>query len=102
MMNNLYTLLILIGSTKAYRPPEGSNPWHKNLDEIDRIKNDLPYTSNYVVPNFGPDEDIERIQRFMEEAPGNKDWKVVPKNERPKDHPTDYVVPNFGVDEDII
>ena len=97
-MKNSYTLLLLLGSTLAYRPPQGSNPWHKNNQDIQNDKTDSPFPVDYFVPNLGLDEDIARVQKLMEAAPGSDDWKFVPKKLRPKDHPTDYVVPNFGVD----
>ena len=99
--------ILLLGSVAAhkissqYRPIEGTNPWHKDNDAILKDQAELPYPVDYFVPDFGPDEDIGRVQRLLAANGGSK-WKFVPKDERPKPHPVDYVVPNFGVDEDVI
>ena len=101
-MKNYLTTLLLLAVVKAYRPIEGTNPWHKDLAEILEDADELPYPVDYFVPNFGMDEDIKRVDALARAASGYEAWKFVPKDKRPKPHPTDYVVPDFGEDQDII
>ena len=97
------SIILLIGAAVAikYRPPAGSNPWHLDAGAINDKATETDYPVDYVVPNFGKDEEIARIQSLYTAHPKNKDWKFVAKKDRPDEPKRDYFVPNFGVDEDI-
>ena len=99
----------LVGVACAYRPPTGSNPWHKSADDIAASgwpfsKGD-PSKLNYFVPNFGNDRDMINTANSIKwaEDKTKKKWKVPTKAELKKaDYPKDYFVPNFGLDKDIL
>lgn len=56
-----------------------------------------PYPMNYVVPNFGVDQEILDFQSNLAKTESELGKKFNPKlKEDP--HDTDYKVPNFGVD----
>ena len=54
---------------------------------------------DYVVPNFGQDEDVKTTLKFAQDAEADLDHKwVIPEGDPPAGPPMDYFVPNFGVD----
>ena len=92
------TLFISSAAAISYRPPVGSNPWHKDVAETSWNKPD--YDINYFVPNLGVDQDIITTDANMVKAEDklNVTWTAELK---PEPHPTNYFVPNLGVDYDI-
>ena len=55
---------------------------------------------NYVVPNFGVDQEIIDHDTNLAKTEAELGKKFNPKL-KDDPHPTDYKVPNFGVDQDI-
>ena len=100
------SILLILGSVSAiqhrttFRPLEGTNPWHKDAEDIKTDAEELPYKINYFVPNFGNDEEMEFLKtKHIDKAAG---WKFVEKKLRPKEPKKDYFVPHFGADEDVV
>ena len=92
------TLFVAASSAISFRPPPGSNPWHK--DAKDYEVNKPEFEMDYFVPNFGPDPDIQTTQSNMKAAEEKlkKNWKV---EKLPEEPPKDYFVPNLGPDQEI-
>ena len=92
-------LLGAVTSVKiAYRPPEGSVPWHQPAS---RPTWDTPdYPINYYVPNFGVDHNILTTMNSLKIAErGAK--KSLRANFAQSDNPKDLRLPDFGKDEEI-
>ena len=55
---------------------------------------------DYVVPNFGQDNEIKSSLKNLadQEAAKGFKWNLKEKEE----HPMDYKVPNFGLERDIV
>ena len=62
----------------------------------------IAHPIDYVVPNFGQDEDVKATLKFAQDAETDLDHKwVIPEGDPPAGPPMNYFVPNFGVDQDI-
>ena len=99
----------------AYRPPEGTVPWHKAATLptwSDQDNNgDFGYPRNYYIPNFGKDRDVLDVEQSLKEAvkvrgknfKNNTQWVITEEMVHPKyKEKRDYFVPNFGIDKDIL
>jgi len=95
------TLALLTNEVKAvkYRPPAGSNPWHKSASLGELV--DPKYPINYFVPNFGVDREIKWSNDNLAEAEKKVGKKMTASFKKPPSHPMDYKVPDFGQDSDI-
>ena len=70
-----YSLLLLSSASAIkFRPPAGSNPWHKDVSEGTWFKPD--WDINYFVPDFGVDPEIIATQEHtkLAEAKLNVTW----------------------------
>ena len=81
----------------AFRPPEGTVPWHKNITDSTWVKPD--WDVNYFVPNFGVDKDIKSTQKHLAASEDKLKHKLFATFKKTDPHPVDYFVPNFGPDE---
>jgi len=62
-----------------------------------------PHPVDYVVPNFGMDNDVKNTAvdlAVAENSLGHK-WNLDPNAKKAKGPPVDYFVPNFGQDHEI-
>ena len=60
-----------------------------------------PYPVDYVVPNWGQDEDVKSTLAFAQAAESEEGITWVP-SAAPATPKRGYFVPNFGVDHDIV
>ena len=84
----------------AYRPPEGSVPWHKNVTDSTWVKPD--WKVDYFVPNFGVDKDVKSTQKHLAASEKKLNHTLFATFKKTDPHPTDYFVPNFGPDENDV
>ena len=95
---------LLLASTNAmalksaFRPPEGSAPWHEPPSPPDAEDKNFP--RHYFVPHFGEDRDITSTKNHIEQAEKNLKHEMELKEEKPIKR--DYFVPHFGYDHDIV
>ena len=82
-----------------YRPPQGSNPWHKEVKSNTWVAPD--WDVNYFVPNFGVDNDVANTQQHLAATEKKLDHKLFAIFKKSDPHPVDYFVPNFGADENV-
>ena len=92
-------VVALLSTASAFRPPNGSVPWHKEVKSSSWTTPD--WEVNYFVPDFGVDEDIKATQNNAKKAEKSLNHTMHASFKKPKEDPKDYFVPNFGVDGDI-
>jgi hypothetical protein len=86
-----------------YRPIAGSVPWHLAVTTPEFENPGHPV--NYVVPDFGVDQDIKNVSGAIAQSEKklNKTLKAsFGATASTVATPRDYVVPDYGVDRDII
>lgn len=83
-----------------YRPPAGSNPWHKEVKSNTWVAPD--WDVNYFVPDFGVDNDVLNTQKHLADSEGKLGHKLFATFKKSEGHPVDYFVPNFGADQNDV
>jgi len=69
-------LLLTMEQVKAFRPPAGTAPWHKEGRENEWFK--LDYPIDYKVPDFGMDHDIIHTQKHIKDQEDRLKHKWTP------------------------
>ena len=91
---------VVLKSEAAFRPPEGTVPWHEAAETPDQPRDGYP--RNYFVPNFGEDKEITDSKKHMAMAEEKLNHTLEASFDPPKEPKRDYFVPQFGMDDDIV
>merc|ERR1712086_325951 len=103
MKATIFTIVALMAqniNAIQYRPTEGSVPWH--IEQTGPTWRDPKWPVNYVVPNFGKDQEIIKTEKSISEVEKAMDHKLAATFDKPKAPPREYLVPNFGLDHEIV
>jgi len=84
----------------AFRPPEGSVPWHG--DASSSSWNEPTWKVNYFVPQFGMDTDVQSSLDNVSATEDKLKHQLAATFKDPGSHPVNYFVPNFGLDSNVL